>query len=202
MKGSIIILFFMTLGIVLGYFGIYPESFLNGNISLYILYVLLFLVGIGLGFDLKALLVIREMRLNILFVPFGILVGGLVFGGITGALLGHNFVEGLVIASGVGYYSLATILVTETGNTELASLTMLSNMLREIFTLAFSFFMVKMFGKLSPVMVGGAAAMDTCLPSIAKASGERYALIGIFSGVVLTMLVPLVLPALLLLLEK
>ncbi len=202
MKSSLIILFFMFLGIILGYFGIYPEFVLDGNMSLYVLYVLLFLVGIGLGFDLKALLVIREMKLNILLVPLGIVIGGLGFGAITGLLLGYGIVEGLVVASGFGYYSLASILVTETGNTELASITMIANMLREIFTIAFAYFFVKYFGKLSPIMVAGAAAMDTCLPMIAKESGEKYALIGIFSGVVLTIVVPFLLPALLLLLDK
>ncbi len=202
MKSSLIILSFMLVGIVLGYFGLYPEVFLHGELSLYILYVLLFLVGIGLGFDLKALLVIREMKLNILFVPLGIIIGGLLFGAITGFLLGYGIVEGLVVASGFGYYSLASVLVTETGNTELASITMLANMLREIFTIAFAYFLVKFFGKLSPVMVAGAAAMDTCLPMIAKESGERYALVGIFSGMVLTLVVPFLLPALLAMLEK
>ncbi len=197
MKGSILVLFFTSLGILLGYFDLNPDFFEHGNMSLYVLYVMLFLVGMGLGFDIKALLVLREMRLNILFIPLGLMCGSLLFGALAGILLGYTIYDGMVIASGVGYYSLASILVTETGNTELASLTLLANMFREVITLAFPFVLVKYFGKISPIMVSGAAAMDTCLPSIAKFSGEKFALVGIFTGVVLTIIVPLLLPFLL-----
>ena len=46
------------------------------------------------------------------------------------------------------------------------------------------------------VMAGGAAAMDTCLPVIARYSGERCAILAVFSGMCLTLLVPLIVPAL------
>ncbi len=197
MKGSLFILLSLILGILIGYFDLSPEFITQSPISLYILYLILFLVGVGLGFDIKALLVLREMKINILLVPVGILLSSLAFAAITALALGRDPLEGLIIASGVSYYSLASILVTETGRTELASLTLLVNMLREIYTLTFSFFIVKYGTKLAPVMTAGAAAVDTCLPSIAQFGGERYALIGLFSGTVLTIAVPIVLPFLL-----
>ena len=46
------------------------------------------------------------------------------------------------------------------------------------------------------VMAGGAAAMDTCLPILARYSGERYAILDGFSGMTLTLLVPVLVPAL------
>jgi len=51
---------------------------------------------------------------------------------------------------------------------------------------------VKFFGKLSPIASGGATSMDTTLPVIAKFSGREYAVISVFSGVVLTILVPFI----------
>ena len=56
--------------------------------------------------------------------------------------------------------------------------------------------MVRTAGRLAPVMAGGAAAMDTCLPVIARYSGERCAILAVFSGMCLTLLVPLIVPAL------
>lgn len=197
MKSSLIILAFAMLGVFLGYFDLTPEFFVESNLSLYTLYILLFVVGISIGFDIKALLVLREMRLNILFVPFGILAASLLSAAIMAIPLGMHPVEGMVVAATVGYYSLGSILVTEGGNVELASLTLLANVLREFITLTFPLFLIKSGGKLAPIMTSGAAAMDTCLPNIARFSGERYALIAIFSGIVLTIAVPILVPFLL-----
>ena len=55
-------------------------------------------------------------------------------------------------------------------------------------------FGVRFTGKLGPVLAGGAAAMDTCLPVVAHVSGERCAILAVFSGMCLTLLVPFLLP--------
>jgi len=69
---------------------------------------------------------------------------------------------------------------------------LISNISREIFTLIATPILVKFFGKLSPIASGGATSMDTTLPVIAKFSGREYAVISVFSGVVLTILVPFI----------
>jgi uncharacterized membrane protein YbjE (DUF340 family) len=51
---------------------------------------------------------------------------------------------------------------------------------------------VKYFGKLAGIMSGGATAMDTTLPIITRYSGKDYAIISLFSGIVLTILVPVI----------
>ena len=71
-----------------------------------------------------------------------------------------------------------------------------TNMIHEIITLTLSPLLVRVVGRLGPVMAGGAAAMDTCLPIIARYSGERYAILAVFSGMTLTLLVPVLVPAL------
>jgi uncharacterized membrane protein YbjE (DUF340 family) len=50
------------------------------------------------------------------------------------------------------------------------------------------------FGKLAPVASGGATSMDSTLPIIVTASGKEYAMISVFSGIVLTILVPFLVP--------
>ena len=49
---------------------------------------------------------------------------------------------------------------------------------------------VKYFGKLAPIASGGATSMDTTLPVITKFTGTEYAIIAVFSGTVLTIIVP------------
>ena len=104
--------------------------------------------------------------------------------------------DSLAVGAGFGYYSLATVIITQLGDPALGSVALLSNMIHEIITLTLSPLLVRVVGRLGPVMAGGAAAMDTCLPIIARYSGERYAILAVFSGMTLTLLVPVLVPAL------
>jgi uncharacterized membrane protein YbjE (DUF340 family) len=46
------------------------------------------------------------------------------------------------------------------------------------------------FGKLAGISSGGATSMDTTLPVITRFSGKEWSIISVFSGIVLTLLVP------------
>jgi uncharacterized membrane protein YbjE (DUF340 family) len=72
----------------------------------------------------------------------------------------------------------------------LGTIALLANVIRELLTLIFAPFLMKAFGKLAPVVSGGATAMDTTLPIITRVSGNEYGMMALFSGVVLTILVP------------
>ncbi|MCG8375720.1 MAG: lysine exporter LysO family protein, partial [Chlorobiales bacterium] len=73
---------------------------------------------------------------------------------------------------------------------ELGVIALLSNIFREIITLLAVPLLVKYFGKLAGIATGGATAMDTTLPIIVKFTGKDYGIIAIFSGITLTILVP------------
>lgn len=51
MKGSLVIVGFFVLGILVGLTGRVPESLVEGNLTFYALCALLFCVGIGIGSD-------------------------------------------------------------------------------------------------------------------------------------------------------
>jgi uncharacterized membrane protein YbjE (DUF340 family) len=76
----------------------------------------------------------------------------------------------------------------------LGVIALLSNIIREIFTLVFAPLIARIFGKLAPISSGGATAMDTTLPIITRYSGTEYVAFSVFSGLVLTLLVPLIVP--------
>ena len=76
----------------------------------------------------------------------------------------------------------------------LGVIALLANLSREIITLIFAPLFVRLFGKLAPIASGGATAMDTTLPIVARFSGKEYAIIAFFSGIVLTVLVPILVP--------
>lgn len=201
MKGSLLVLAFFFAGVLTGWQGYLPRAVAESDASLWMLYVLLFSAGMGVGFDLRALTIIRELKARILLVPVGVVVGTLGGSVVAWVLLGAlgadlSLPDSLAVGGGFGYYSLATVIMTQLGDPALGSVALMSNMIRELVTLTLAPLLVRLGGRLGPVMSGGAAAMDTCLPVIARYSGERCAILAVFSGMALTLLVPVLVPAL------
>ncbi|OQX50745.1 MAG: hypothetical protein B5M53_11825 [Candidatus Cloacimonas sp. 4484_209] len=191
MKNSLIILAFFCSGIAFGLLPHFSKLVSLANFSIYVLYLLMFLVGIGVGSNSNAWSVIKTLKVKILFIPISIAVGTLLAVGLLSLLIpGINLKESLAIGSGLGYYSLASILITQLYGEKLGLLALLTNIFRESLTLLFAPLLVRYFGKLSPIASGGVTSMDTSLSTIAKVSGKEVVLISIFSGVVLTILVP------------
>jgi len=195
MKNSIIILCFFICGLMLGLTKFLPDILIENNLSMYVLYILLFVIGIGIGADTKVLKVIKESNIKIILVPLCVVIGSL-----SGAAAISLFLtdispkEAMAVGAGFGYYSLSSVLITEINGETLGTIALLANILREILTLLATPIFVKYFGKLAGIAAGGATSMDTTLPIISEYSGKEWAIISIFSGFVLTILVPILVP--------
>ncbi|MDO9576390.1 MAG: lysine exporter LysO family protein [Candidatus Cloacimonadales bacterium] len=191
MKNSLIIILFFTVGILCGFYEVIPRIFIENDLSSYALYLLIFLVGITVGGDSDSWKILQKEKLRIFLVPTTVVVGTLIGVGIASFFLsGINLRESLAVGAGFGYYSLSSIIISQISGKTLGVIALLANITREIFTLLFTPIIVKYLGKLAPIVSGGATSMDTTLPIITKFSGKDYALISIFSGTVLTILVP------------
>jgi len=191
MKNSLIILSFFVAGVILGINEYIPDQMMQTDFSMYALYILMFLVGIGIGVDRKSWSILRSMKIKIILVPFGILVGTF-----AGTALASIFIpdlklkEVLAVGAGFGYYSLSSLFITQLSGENLGVIALLSNILREIITLLSTPVLVLYFGKLAGIASGGATSMDTTLPVITRYSGKEWSIIAVFSGVILTILVP------------
>lgn len=191
MKSSIVIIIFFALGITLGYFVEESLFVFNDDLSTYALHFLLFLIGISIGADLKVFRIIKKLHYKILFVPLSVIIGTLAgVAAVSGFISDVTLNECLAIGSGFGYYSLSSIYITELRGESLGVIALLSNIIREVITLIAAPVMLAVFGRLAPIASGGATSMDTTLPIITRYSGKEYAVISIFSGTVLTVLVP------------
>jgi len=192
LKDSLIVLSFFIGGILLGIYPAIPMEWATGDAAAWALYFLLFLAGISVGFDLKAFRILRELKGKILLVPIATVVGTLLASPLACFFFPElRIIDTLAVGAGLGYYSLSSSMISQEISTALGSVALLSNMIREIFTLIFTPAMVRYVGSLGPVMVGGATSNDSSLPVIAKYCGERYAIIAIFSGIFLTLFVPI-----------
>ncbi|MCB8951496.1 MAG: lysine exporter LysO family protein [Ardenticatenales bacterium] len=198
MKGSLLVLAVFVLGIFAGTQPGLPMFLRRPDLALYALYLLLFLVGVGMGANQQAWKMLRRLNLRILLVPLGVIVGTLVGVALFSLLLpALSLRQALAVGAGFGYYSLSSILITQLHSEALGVVALLANMMREVGTLLLTPWLVGRLGKVAPVAAGGATTMDTTLPVIVRYAGSDTAIVAFFSGVILTLLVPLLVTLLL-----
>ena len=189
MKGSLIIIAFFALGIAVG---LIPNfSSLIPNFSFLILCALMFCVGVSIGSDTNTLKSFRSVNPRLMILPVMTVFGTLAGTAAASALLPHRHLfDCLAIGSGFGYYSLSSIFITEYKGAELGTIALLANIMREIITLLCAPLLVKFFGKLAPISMGGATTMDTTLPIITRTSGQDFIIVSIFHGFCVDFSVP------------
>jgi uncharacterized membrane protein YbjE (DUF340 family) len=191
MKNSFIILLFFVAGVLLARFGETDFITDESKLSFYVLCALMFSVGVSVGGNKTILNAVRKINPRFFLLPLATIIGTL--GGAFVAaffLANYSLSEWLAVASGFGYYSLSSILITENSGAELGAIALMSNVLREIITLIFAPIMVKYFGKLAPISSGGATTMDTTLPIITRYSGEEMVMVSVVHGFMLDISVP------------
>src|SRR5574344_632392 len=219
MRDSFIIVGAFILGILLAAFHVLPDSWLALDFSTYsnyVLYLLLLLVGVNIGIDDTIFSTVRRLRARVLFTPI-ITYGGMLIGSViafviiylchlgvsgaemaSGAGAGHfSFLNAITINSGLGYYSLTGIMVSEAWGAEMGSIALLANLLREFITILCGPLIHKYFGKYAITSAGGATITDTTLPIMLKNDGNAMFPVAIYSGLVFNVDVPVLLAVLL-----
>ena len=140
-------------------------------------------VGMSLGFDSRAWRILRDLKGWVVLVPLMIIVGTFLGGVAAWTMLDMSFRDVMAVAAGFGYYSLSSMLINQLADVSLGSMALISNMVRELVTLLFAPLFARVFGGLGPLSAAG--------PAIIRTSGERNTILGIFSGMVLTIAVPI-----------
>lgn len=191
MKGSIVIVSFFIAGVLIGRFENVPSLLIAQEPTLYALYTLMFLVGISIGSDKKALEALKHQNFKIILVPLATIIGTLAGSALISLVLSDkSLTDCLAVGSGFGYYSLSTIFITQYKGAELGTIALVSNILRELIALLAAPLLVRYFGKLAPISVGGATTADTTLPIITKFCGKEFVIISIVHGMLVDLSVP------------
>ncbi len=191
---SLAILVVLVLGIGAGF--VMPEniSAFIDSASSYMLLVLLFSVGIDMGLNKEVFTRIRELGFKILLIPFGVIVGSLCGGVITAFLTNLPVKDGLAISAGLGWYSLSGILITEAGNPVGGTISFLANVFREMLTFIVVPFIASHLNYYCAIAPAGATAMDTTLGIISRNTNATVAVLSFVSGVICTLVVPVLVP--------
>lgn len=193
MKAGIFIILIFGAGVLSGIYSILPDFFRKTDYSVYVLYVLLFTVGIGMGGSRQCMDALRNISPRVLLIPLSVATGSLAGAAVASfAISGISLQESMGVVAGFGYYSLSSILIKQIRNETLGVIALLSNLTREIITLLFAPVIIRNFGGLAGIAAGGATSMDTTLPVITKFSGSETGVLSVFSGVLLTFAVPFV----------
>ena len=191
---SLAILVVLVLGIGAGF--VIPEniSAFIDSASSYMLLILLFSVGIDMGLNKEVFTRIKELGFKILLIPFGVVVGSLCGGVITAFLTNLSVKDGLAISAGLGWYSLSGILITEAGNPVGGTISFLANVFREMLTFIIVPFIASHLNYYCAIAPAGATAMDTTLGIISRNTNATVAVLSFVSGVICTLLVPVLVP--------
>lgn len=191
MRGSMVIVGFFVAGIIVGVLHLIPQFEWLNNVSYITLCALIFLVGFMIGNDVEIFQKFRSLNRLYMLLPLMTIVGTLAGCAITTTLLPHRSLSDcLAVGSGMGYYSLSSVLITQSRGAELGTIALLANIVREVITLLGAPLMVRWFGKLAPISVGGATTMDTTLPILTNACGKDFVIVSIFHGFIVDFSVP------------
>lgn len=183
------------IGIILGFFvmPIWVNAILP-ELTNWALYFTLFAVGIDLGLNKEMWKQLMGIGRFVFLAPLGVAVGSILAGMITGRFLGWSIWEGGAVGAGFGWYSLSGVMITELHSVALGTIAFLSNVMREVISILIIPFLAGRVGKFSLVAPGGATTMDTTLPVIAAVGPPGVAVIAFINGVVLSSLVPVLVP--------
>jgi len=192
MWNSLKLLLIFLIGITLGVFQLLPNSINIDKISEYLLYLLVFGIGITISRSEGILKIIKTYHLKLFLLPLMITVGSLLGAVILGIFYSDiSFKHSLGLGAGLGYYSLSSLMISQYGFKEIGAIALISNIAREIATLILAPLIIKSFGRFAPIASAGATSMDTTLAVIIKYTDKENAIISMFNGVTLSILVPL-----------
>lgn len=192
-----------VVGCLVGLFDLTPEWLSGSDVVMWVLYALMIQVGVGIGSDPRLGEIVRTLKPRLLLLPCATIVGTLLaVAAVSTVLPRWSLTEVLAVGSGMGYYSLSSILITTLKEpslgavvaAELGTIALIANILREMFTLLFAPLMVRWFSPVAPICSGGATTMDVTLPVITRYSGREWVFVAIVHGLLVDFSVPVLVP--------
>ena len=192
---TVLIVTAVVLGMLAGAF-LLPDS-ITAHCSTVInvgLYLLLLLVGLDMGRQGNMLQEVRAAGFRVLLVPLAVMIGTFIMTALAGLVLPMGPKDCVAASAGFGWYSLAPTLLASYSLTVSAT-AFLSNIMHELFSIVAVPVVARKLGYIEAVALPGATAMDTVLPVVVSATCDRMAIYSFASGVILSLSVPVLIPA-------
>lgn len=191
MRGSLLVVGFFALGVVLGRTHCVPALLMDGRITFAALCSLLFCVGLSIGSNDNIVGEFKSLNPRLALLPMATVLGSFAGSVVAWMFLQYRGItDCLSVGSGFGYYSISSIFITQYRGAELGTVALLANIYREMMTLLLTPLIARVFGPLAPISAGGATTMDTTLPIIVQTCGRQYAVVSLFQGFCVDFSVP------------
>lgn len=189
------IIFSIILGILAG-MTLLPDSIAPhmDTFTTIALNILILFVGIDIGMNKHIFKDVKSHGLLLVLVPLSIIVGSMIGSLLTGLLLNMETNLSLAIGAGYGWYSLSGILLTKLHNAEIGAISFMTNVFREIFAILTIPLLARYLNQPTAIAPAGAASMDTMLPLVSRYTSPEIVVVSFFNGVVLSSLVPILVP--------
>lgn len=191
MKENLLYLAIFAIGLVLGVTDLLPFSIEESKLSLYLLYALMFVLGLTIGHDEKTLKGFRTLPRHLILLPFLTILGTTLGAAVAAFFLQKPLFPILAISAGQGYYSLTSVILNEELGAVVGAVALLANILRELGTILLTPLLVRVFGAYAPISSGGATSTAASLPFILKSTGQEYVIPAIYHGILLNISVPI-----------
>lgn len=180
----------VLLGFIVGFFS-YGHFVLPLHASTYVLVTLIFFVGVQLrnnGISLREVLFNKRG----IYTGFIMIATSLVGGILSAYVLRLPITQGLAIASGLGWYSLSSVVINDAWGPIFGSIAFFNDLMREIASLfVIPFFMFRY--RSTAVGLAGATALDCTLPIIQRSGGMEVVPLAISFGFVTNIAPPILL---------
>ncbi len=178
----------LGLGILLGIL-VTQSNLQTAFNSWYLLLIFIFLIGIELAFTQFDH---SWLSWKVLLVPAAAFVGSCLAAIVNYLILSNHFNlnEIMALAQGYGWYSMSGILFTELHSARLGGIALLTDLFREIFAILLMYCLGWRFPR-SAISSAGATSMDVTLAMVKQSCGTHYVPHAMMSGLILSLLAPL-----------
>ena len=165
-----------------------------GTYITYALYMMVFLVGVDLGFDGTAPKLIKQAGVKTLIFPLVVGIATLIGVFVCTIFMEYNAHESLMIGATFCWYSLAPNIIIDGGYVAAGAVAFLSNFFRVILTLITVPIVAQKIGYVETTGMAVAASMDVCIGTIESSTNKTCAIIAFVTGCVYTFIIPVTMP--------
>lgn len=199
LTGSAVTLFFLAAGIVAGRTGWIPVGTDTAEAwATLLLKLLILLVGISTGSNPELATILRGIRPAIVAIPVIALVATYVAGALTGLLLPIGMPDGALAVSGMGYYSLSSMIISDLRAADmgaaaamsLAAVALMANIVREVLALVIIPVIGPRLGLYGSTALCGVTSIDVTLPALASTFGAEAIPCALVNGILLEVSTP------------
>ena len=200
-KSTIIIGVVVAVGMAVGYFLIYKKLGVQDEFMIrsdpYLtacLVMLIATVGLNLGLDGSVFRNIKKAGAGIIIFPIAAVLGSVLGGVIYGLITSFSIREGIAISCGFGWYTYAPNVILQAGYPVASAISFLHTVIREVVGIISIHFLVQKVGYIEACAVPGVAAMDVCMPIVARSAREDTVVYSFGIGLLMCLSVPIIVP--------